>query len=132
MATAAATYTWAAYGTALKAALGISGSSEDTDLQRWLEVATEACDVYLNKDWTDDDGNDITHPTMIWEGIIRAVKYQRDTNNRAFAVTGVKTGKLSEQYAIGTRVKGGDFTIDDIIAAVKGYWRPTGRGNWFA
>jgi hypothetical protein len=102
MATATSTYTWATYGAALKAYLGITGSAEDTNLTAWLAAAAADCDDYVGHDWTDDDGADVDHSALVplgiytWVGTMRAWHARRD----APGVASVTTGGWSESYAL--------------------------------
>lgn len=102
MTTAADTYTWATYATALKAYLGVSGSTEDTNLQLWLESAAVDCDDFVGEDaFTDDDGDPITHPIKVKLGIFEWVKAYRSRTLRGAGpgVTSVRTGSLAETYS---------------------------------
>jgi hypothetical protein len=102
MATAAETYIWATYGTALKAYLGISGSAEDASLTLWLAAAAEDCDDYVGPTaFVDDDGEDVTHPVKIRVGIYEWVGAMRAWRARAerAGLASVSTGALSESYS---------------------------------
>ena len=102
MTTAASTYTWATYSVALKAYLGVSGSTEDTNLQLWLESAAVDCDDFVGEDaFTDDDGDPIAHPSKIKLGIFEWVKAYRARAQRGAGpgVTSVRTGSLAETYS---------------------------------
>ena len=100
MATAASTYTWALTGVALKAYLGVSGSTEDTNLTLWLASASEDCDDFVGADaFVDDDGVDITHPTKIRLGIYEWVKaFRAWYQTRTAGIASVRTRSLSESY----------------------------------
>lgn len=107
MATAADTFTWADYGTPIKAWLGVSGSSEDVVLQSLLEAAAVDCDNFCGWYYTDEDDEIVDQtPTdpgaepMIKLGVYEWVKAARAmySSPAAGGVTVVKTGQLSESY----------------------------------
>jgi len=104
VASAADTYDWATYGDEIKAYCGVSDSSEDTLLEAWLSSAAQDCDDYVGHDWTDDDGNDETHPPQVLLGIKEWVRvyrlaYRRDAGIGLFSK---KTGPFAEVYARST------------------------------
>ncbi len=102
MATAAETYTFATYGAALKAYLGLTGSAEDAFLTLWLASAAEDCDDFVGPTaFEDDDGVDIAHPTKIRVGIYEWVGAMRAWRARAgqAGLASVSTGNLSESYS---------------------------------
>lgn len=107
MATAAASFTWAAQATALKAWLGVVGSSEDVLLQSLLEAAAVDCDNFCGWYYTDEDDELVdqtpTDPTlqpMIKLGVYEWVKAARAmySSPAAGGVASARTGQLQENY----------------------------------
>lgn len=94
MATASSTYTWAAYGAALKTHLGVSGSGEDTTLTAYLAAAASDCDDFCGELPT-------THSPKIWLGICEWVRAFRAwvLSPAAVGLQSVSTGALSETYS---------------------------------
>lgn len=127
MATAASTFTWASYGTALKAYLGVSGSSEDTNLELWLAAAAEDCDDYCGWYWTDEDDElrdetPDTHSNKTKLGIYEWVRAYRSYVLRGagvrVGVIEIKTGPLKEKYG-----SGGDDGMMLARQAAAGLWQ---------
>lgn len=124
MTTAVDTYTWALYEAPLKAYLGVTGTAEDDNLQLWLTAAAEDCDFYTGNDFTDGDGDPITHPVSIRVGIYEWVKHFRSwyDPNRNAGATEISTGPLREKY------QGGNVGTDGSIlarAAAQPHWYPS-------
>jgi len=153
MATLTETYTWDLFGAELKTALGIIVTDYDAKLAGWLAAAVRAGDSYLNHFWIKldgrtpthvdtiigadvDEGGDIPHPADVVMGVTEWVRlawqvYGGDENGgpRPFGLTSVRTGDLSEGYAVGSRMGGGEITPDMIHTAVKPLWRPYRRNR---
>lgn len=121
-------YTWDAFGTTLKSRLDIGDSSEDENLTDWLAIATEAADQFLENPFDDStrypSGLTIGDPRTILAGIVKFVRIIRELERRPFGLTSAKTDQLSESYAYGTRIRGGDWSPSDIVSLVSGYWWP--------
>jgi hypothetical protein len=126
MATAASTYTWAAYEATLKAYLGISGTSEDTNLELWLSVAAADCDAFVRWAWVDPDtGNDVQHGPGVWMGIaewVRNFRYYFQRNSMS-GIRSKRTGALHETYDAST-----GFRL--ARAAAQELWWPDARTVW--
>jgi len=112
MATAASTYTWAAYEALLKAYLGIADTSEDTELEIWLEAAASDCDDFLGWYYTDEnddlqDHTPATHKPGVRLGIYEWVKEIRKYHKRTpgAGVAEVQTSVLKEKYLAATGVE---------------------------
>lgn len=124
MTTAVDTYTWATTSEGLKDYLGLNDTSEDVRLELWLAAACEDCDFYTGNDFTDDDGNPITHPRSIRVGIYEWVKHFRSwyNPNRNAGAIEIQTGPLREKY------QGGNTGTDGAHlarAAAIGHWWPS-------
>lgn len=153
MNTVAASLTWATHEAGLKAYLGIAGDDEDARLQAWLAASAAAADQFIGTDVTDAEleaaqARPSSHdydPTAPWgprslyagelpgpvvTGCYEWVKAARAVYGRTFGLTGIKTGDLSEQYAVGSRVSGGDAGPADFTKAVSGWWWPYKRFIW--
>ena len=153
MATLTATYTWAAFEVELKAWLKITVADYDAKLQGWLAVAVRAGDTYLNHFWVKDDdrtpvfvndiigaavaaGADIPHPDDVavglkeWMRIAWQLYGDEKGGPRAFGLTSAKTGDLSEGYAVGSRIGGGEVSTEQITANVRPIWRPYRRNRF--
>lgn len=113
MTTAAATYTWATFGTALKSYLGIADASEDTELTLFLAAAAVDLDDYVGWYYLDADDEQVDEtPTvaewgtvgagkpMLTLGIYEWVRAARAMFNSPASegTQSVKTGALSEVY----------------------------------
>lgn len=154
MTTVAESMTWASHAAPLKAYLGVEGDAEDARLEAWLAGAAAAADQFIGTEVTDEereeleawpywrDGSRRYDPTAPWgskslyagelpgpvaTGCYEWVKAARAVYSRTFGLTGVKTGDLSEQYAVGSRVSGGDAGPADFTRAVAGWWWPYKR-----
>ena len=130
MAKVADSILWATHEAALKSYLKVVDASEDEFLQRWLKSATRAADRYLKNDFVADDGADIELPTDIETGVFELVRLSRETRDRPFGLTSKKVGDLSESYAIGSRIGGGEVTPNAILETVKGWWVAHRRKVW--
>lgn len=121
-------YTWATFGSTLKDLLGVTGSEEDDALEMQLAVATVQADQFMGNPFTNTEkypnGLLIGDPLEIQKGIVFYVKTLRELEPRGFGVTSAKTDQLSEVYAVGTRIKGGDWSLDDVTRQVGSYWWP--------
>jgi hypothetical protein len=126
MATAASTYTWASYETALKAYLGISGTSEDDNLQTWLAAANADCDAFVRWTWVDPDtGLDVTHGPGVWLGIMEWIRTYRYHYLRADSagIRSKRTGALHETYDAATGFRLARSSAQEL-------WWPDARTIW--
>lgn len=120
MATVRDTITFAAYGADLKVYLGIDDASEDDVLARWLRTFASICTRYLNNPFVDDDtGADVAIPEEVVDCLFECVRRRREVHSRAFGLTSRKTGDVSEGFAIGSRIAGGEVSDRAIFAANK-------------
>lgn len=135
MATLAATYTYAAYGTAFCARVGITAGAAAEGL---LARTCTAGDQFLGNPFDGStDRSPTTHPLDIWEGIVAyATILYRLSPGAAGAGSGmtpglasVSTGSLSESYAVGADGKGmtpGKAALD----AARDAWWPFKLRPW--
>lgn len=102
------TITWLDNETELKISLGIdlADASEDAQLQWWLKVATRAADLYLNNTFTDADGNDITIPEIINEGVYAYIQVLRQRQLRTDGIQAIKTHVMAETFGDSNAQKG--------------------------
>lgn len=86
---------------ALKSYLGIDKAltTEDFKLEQWFNTAIEKGDLYLDNDFTDDDGNDITFPETVRLGVWEYVKSLKERHEKEAGLKSVRTGQLAEAYA---------------------------------
>ena len=118
------TLTWAVVETALKAHLGITGTSEDTTLAMLLDAACRAADAFLGDTaFEDDDGVDVTIPGSIYLGVYEWVGLARAGFGRSPELTAATTAQLSKTYARPT-------TAASFTQAVKHFWQPSRKGVW--
>lgn len=119
MSTLAATYSWATDEAALKTYLGISGSTEDAQLQPWYEAAIEHGDHYLGNPFVDSDGDDVTHPVGIRLGLYHFVQATRVffRGNAKPGMIESKTGQVSEKYSLAA-------ALTPALAAAVIWWSP--------
>ena len=149
MAWLADTYTWAAFGAELKTYLGITGSADDVRLEGWLTSAVAAADSYVGHPWLNQEenedypssitplrirtrygvgiaeGGDIPPPDAVRQGLLEWCRMAWEVfgpTPRPFGLTNAKTGDLSESYAVGTRVRGGNVSLQDITDTIKPHW----------
>lgn len=111
MATAAETFTWAAYEALLKAYLGIvvTDTSEDARLQPWLEAAALDCDDFCGWKYTDLDGEavDVTPSNPALEPLIKMGVYEWVRvfrivwTARSVGLKSARTGPIGETLAAG-------------------------------
>jgi len=151
MAWLADTYTWAAFETTLKEYLGITVSTYDVRLQQWLSAVLDEADNYIGHPWLNTDtnadfpnsitplwirtrygsgvaaGGDIPPPQSVETGILDTMRMTWEVlagpTARPFGLTSAKTGDLSESYAVGSRIAGGNVSLQDIINTNKTHWR---------
>lgn len=112
------TWDWAALETELKDYLGITGSSEDANLQKLLLAALRAGDQFCNNPWTISDtpeymwgtesGDDVIPPDDVKLGVFEWMRENRARIALPIAPSGTtpttrKTGDLSEGYALHSR-----------------------------
>ena len=111
MATAASKFTWADFEDPLKSFLGVSGDTEDDNLQLWLAAAAADLDLVAGWYYTDPVTEELVDETptdpsanallkigiFVWVQAIRALHNSPATTG----ITAVKTGALSESYGKG-------------------------------
>lgn len=129
-------FTFAAFGGALRSALSLSADMcPDSELRRLLTLATVTADAYLNNPFdgsrVDENGDKfypngltLTEPREIRDGLIEFVRIAQELNSRPFGATSVRTDALAEAYAIGTRIRGGEWSPADILRQMGHYWFP--------
>jgi hypothetical protein len=127
VATAVETYPWDGpagdLSKDLRVFLGMAEDDVTRDplLQQLQEVAAQDCDDFVDWDWTDADGVDVTHKNTVWFGIkswVRAFLGWYDANATP-GVKEVKTGPFGEKYT------GGDGGVQGVFEARKqayGFW----------
>jgi hypothetical protein len=125
--------TWTGYETQIKAYCGVTGSSEDDNLQLWLAAATDAADRYMNNPF--DGSSNLapeTLPTVVELGVYEYIKQARlvlGETGRPIGLMSVKTGDLSETYTTGVSAGTGGVAIntiemfDALARASLGAWR---------
>ena len=124
MATARATYTWAAYEAAWRARIGIA-TGRDAEVQGLLAAAATAADQYLANPFDgSDDLSPAQHPLEVWEGMVAWGMARLRVMSVNQGLTAATTGSLQEQYGAGL-----DVTAAPLSAA-KGWWWPWRRGGW--
>jgi len=101
------TLNWAADTTAFKLYAGITGvdANRDARLAQWYLEATWQADYYMENEFLDDDGVDISPQppgvkTGVWEYVIASNNYW--DSGADGAKKSVKTGQLAETYATGS------------------------------
>jgi hypothetical protein len=105
MASAADTYPYSEpfIAIAVQNYLGLSVPPDDDALvQLWWAAALDDCDQYVGWDWTDDDGNDVDHDSMVLIGLLEWTKTMKAFYERAAGpgVGMVKTGPFQENYRL--------------------------------
>jgi hypothetical protein len=127
VATAVETYPWDGptgdLSKELRVFLGMAenDTSRDALLEELQLVATQDCDDFVDWDWTDDDGNDVTHKSTVWFGIKMWVKTFLGWYdfNPTPGVKEVKTGPFGEKFT------GGDKGTQGALEARRqayGFW----------
>lgn len=120
-------YTWAAYSGELKTWLGIADASEDTELELWWSAALQEADTYIDKDFVDDDEEDIDITTSSYRtiklGLFEWVKRYRaamqgGSAERDPTLKSVKTDDLTETYSDPSEL------IPAVTRAVSSFWWP--------
>jgi hypothetical protein len=135
----------------VQAHLGASDAGDVAALTRWLATATRQADQYMGHDWTmgavgdgDDetrtpeslqvllgaglaDGADIPLPDDVELGVLEWCRIAWEIMGptaRPYGLTSAKTGDLSEGYAVGSRIRGGNLSTRDITSDVNSFWFP--------
>lgn len=125
--------TWLLYEPELKAYLGVLDATEDVRLELWLDQACASADQYIDVDLAlVSDQNplgvepdfDVRPWSAIKFGVFEWVRIIREGYTRAFGLTSAKTEDLSEVYAVGTRIRGGEITADLATDSVTESWLP--------
>lgn len=105
MARIADTMTWASYEAAFRAALGVA-TGEDAYLEALLEAAADAADTFIDRDWTDANGDDVDIPKKViqgvyeWATVVYAARPSTTSTQPPGAIlTKVKTNVIEETYA---------------------------------
>jgi hypothetical protein len=104
--------TWALKESALKAYLGITGTSEDTNLELWLAVMAEAADYYIEAEFA-------TLPKTVEMGVYLGVgilRGRRDTDG----IAEIETKDLRQRY-----FEKAAFATDAAFRASRDMWRFT-------
>lgn len=97
MATVSELMPWSSQGTPLKAYLGVSGSSEDSNLTLWLGAMTARVDQYLDL----DEADELTAlPDPIKLAVYDAVGSLRLRHGRPSGLSYSMSGPFSESYKI--------------------------------
>lgn len=124
MATAAATYTWAASEAAWRARLGIA-TGQAAELEELLEAAAKEADQYLANPFDGSDAlSPAVHPKAVWAGMVAWAQASLRLASANAGLTAATTGSLQEQYGAGldpARVR---------MEAASGYWHPWRRKVW--
>lgn len=104
-----------------------SADSEDDQIVLWTKAAIEQGDLYLENDFTDDDGNDLTIPTSVELGIWEWVKAARDQRfDGSPAVTQTQTNQLSETKSV--TLASAEINAGNLAA--RRYWRKYVENVW--
>lgn len=117
MGTVAEGVTWATHETDLKTHLGVTGTSEDVALQRWLSAAVTQADQFLDTDLDDPLHDDIATGVFEWVRLKRTAVRQPNPSG----LKSLKVGAVAYEYAQGADAKPGDLAITE---AVTDLWWP--------
>ena len=125
MATAADTYTWADKKASIRVYCGLAAddTTEDTNLEMWLDSACAECDEFMRR-----DPDDWTHSAAVWNGILEYVRTIRLHYRRGdtAGITQKKTGALSESYGPSGSSPGGQLAL----TAARPHWQRDARTIW--